>query len=289
MTPFSYFVGEAWRGFRQQRAIATNTLLALVGALLVPAVYLVLFANALDSFHSVESRREMVLFLRDDTSPQTVDSLRARFTPSARSVVYVSKEEAWEEMSRDPVAGQLLEAVGGNPLPASLRVRLDPDRMTYAVLDSIAASLSLEESVEEVQFGGEAVRMLDGVLGTLRWVGLAVGILIGAVVLIVVANTIRMTLVARRETHRVLLLLGADRGFVRLPLVIEGAMACGLSAVLALGFAYGVYLLLAPRLAVLPIFLPVDWMAVYLGVALVLGGFGGVVATVGLASGRRER
>jgi cell division transport system permease protein len=287
--PLSYFAGEAWRGFRQQRAVATNTILALVGALLVPAVYLVLLANALDSFQNVESRREMVLFLRDGTPPETVDSLRSRFTPSARSVVYVSKEEAWEEMSRDPVAGQLLEAVGGNPLPASLRVRLDPDRMTYAVMDSIAASLTHEESIEEVQFGGEAVRVLDEVLGTLRWVGLVVGVLIGAVVLIMVANTIRLTLVARRETHRVLLLLGADRGFVRLPLVLEGALACGLAAGIALALCYTIFLVLGPRLAVLPIFLPPEWMGAFVGVALLLGGFGGMVATVGLGTRPVER
>ncbi len=282
MSPFSYFLGEAWRGFRQQRAVATNTLLALVGALLVPAVFLILLANALDSLRTMENRREMVLFLRDGTPDETVDSLRARFAAHARSVVYVSKEEAWEEMSRDPVAGQLLEAVGGNPLPASLRVRLDPSLMTYQAMDSISASLTGEESVEEVQFGGEAVRVLDGVIGTLRWVGIAVALLIAGVVLVVVANTIRLTIVARRETHHVLLLLGAGGRFVRLPLVLEGAMACAMAAVLALGVSYASFLALGPRLAVLPTFLPLGWMGAFVGVAALLGGFGGLVATVKL-------
>lgn len=289
MSPLAYFLSEAWRSFRQQRAVATNTILALVGALVVPAVFLVVLANVLDSLRAMEDRREMVIFLVDESSAEDVDSLQMRFTPTARSVQYVSKEQAWDEMSRDPVAGQLLDAVDGNPLPASLRIRLDPELMTYESMDSIAASLSNEEIVEEVQFGGEAVRILDRALATLRWVGLALGLLIGVVVLIVVVNTIRLTIVARRETHRILFLLGADAGFVRLPLVLEGVLACLLAAVLALGISYAAFLALSPRLAILPTFLPLDWIGFFAAAAALLGAFGGWLATAGLDARGSER
>ena len=289
MSPLAYFLSEAWRSFRQQRAVATNTILALVGALLVPAIFLVVLANVLDSLRAMESRREMVVFLVDESSVEAVDSLRARFASSARSVQYVSKDQAWAEMSRDPVAGQLLDAVNGNPLPASLRIRLDPELMTYESMDSIAASLTHEEIVEEVQFGGEAVRVLDGVLATLRWVGLALGLLIGIVVLIVVANTIRLTIVARRETHRILFLLGADSGFVRLPLVLEGVLACTLAAVLALAISYAAFLVLSPRLTILPTYLPFAWIAYYAAAAAVLGAFGGWLASTGLEARESDR
>lgn len=289
MSPLAYFVSEAWRSFRQQRAVATNTILALVGALVVPAIFLVVLANVLDSLRLMESRREMVIFLVDESSVEAVDSLRARFDSTARSVQYVSKDQAWAEMRRDPVAGQLLDAVSGNPLPASLRIRLAPERMTYESMDSIAASLTHEQIVEEVQFGGEAVRVLDRVLATLRWVGLALGLLIGIVVLIVVANTIRLTIVSRRETHRILFLLGADAGFVRLPLVLEGVLACTLAALLALGIAYAAFLLLSPRLAILPTFLPLVWIAYFAGAAALLGAFGGWLASAGLEARESER
>ena len=288
MSPLAYFLSEAWRGFRQQRAVATNTLLALIGAFLVPAVFLVLLGNVFNSLHAMESRREMVIFLADGSPDAAIDSLRQRFEPTAQSVQYVSKEDAWDEMSRDPVAGQLLEAVSGNPLPASLRIRLNPELMTYESMDSISASLSSEDIVEEVQFGGEAVRVLDRMLATLRWVGFALALLIGIVVLIVVANTIRLTIVSRRETHRVLLVLGADTSFVRLPLILEGVLACLLASLFALGFTYAAFLIVSPRLAILPSFLPFPWIAYFEFAAALLGAVGGWLATTGLDAKESE-
>ena len=107
-------------------------------------------------------------------------------------------------------------------------------------------------------------------------------LLIGIVVLIIVANTIRLTIVARRETHRVLFLLGADTGFVRLPLVLEGVIACLLAAGLAIGIAYAAFLILSPHLAILPTFLPAAWIAAFAAAAALLGAFAGWLATTGL-------
>lgn len=273
-----YFIREAWRGLWHHRTFTWTALLALVGALVVPGVFLVVLVNTLNAAHSLGDRRELVVFLREGVADSTRETLARRLSGVARSVTYVSKEEAWEEMARELGGSELLEAVGQNPLPASYRVRLRPRYLNYASMDSIATSVGNEEAVEEVQFGGEWVRRLDRFFDTLRVIGFGIGAVIALVVLFVVSNTIRLTVVARREIHRVMLLMGASSRFVRMPLVLEGLLVSVLAAVVALGLLYGLFALLEPRLAVLPVFLPWRWIVAFLLTAGVLGALGSALA-----------
>ena len=180
------------------------------------------------------------------------------------------------------------QAVEENPLPASMRIRLRPEYQSFEQMDSIATVLEQHESVEEVQFGANAVQVMDRLFATLRSTGLSLAVVIGLVVLFVVANTIRLTIVARRDLLRTISVLGASGAFIRVPLILEGVIVCMMASVIALGLIYGLYLLLEPRLAILPAFLPITWMVAYVGAAAILGAFGGIVGMLRLET-RRER
>ena len=105
--------------------------------------------------------------------------------------------------------------------------------------------------------------------------------------LFVVANAIRLTVVARRDIHRVMTLLGASRRFVRTPLVFEGALVSALAAAVSLGITYLIVLGLANRLVVLPGFLPWRWMLSFVGAAALLGILGSLLALTRV--GREDR
>lgn len=277
----AYYLREAWRGLWHHRALTANSLFALTGALIVPAVFLVILVNALSSLDTLGSRREMVIFLNDGIADSTLIEVTQRFEGVADTVVYVSREQAWEEMARELGGSELLDAVGENPLPASLRVWLLPGYRYYESMDSIATSLQEHEAVEEIQFGANEVRVMDRVVATLAWLGLALGVLIALVVLFVVANTIRLTVLARREIHRVMLLMGASGAFVRIPLLLEGVIVCLVASLFALGVVYALFLAVEQRLPVLPEFLPWVWMAAFAAVSGLLGLLGSLMALPG--------
>ena len=166
MGRLSYVFREAWRGLWHHRSLTFTAFLALVGALLVPCVFLVVLVNALSAVHSLGDRREMVVFLRDDAPDSTRQKLEQELAPVARQVRFVSKDEAWDEMAQELGGDELLRAVGENPLPASYRVKLKPGYLHFAAMDSISQAISQTKGIEEVQFGGQWIRRLDRFLET---------------------------------------------------------------------------------------------------------------------------
>ena len=289
MGRIAYMIREAWRGLWYHRSLTFTAFLALVGALLVPCVFLVVLVNALSALQSLGDRREMIVFLQDGTPDSTRRAIGASLAPAARQITYVTKREAWDEMARELGGDELLRAVGENPLPASFRVKLQPAYLHFAAMDSISQAVSQAAGVEEVQFGGQWIRRLDRFLETLRTTGIGIAAVVAAVVLFVVANAIRLTVVARRDIHRVMLLLGASRRFIRSPLILEGALVSALAAATALGLTYLLVLGLANRFIVLPEFLSWQWMLAFVGVAAVLGMFGSALALTRVAREDRTR
>jgi cell division transport system permease protein len=287
MGRLSYLLREAWRGLWHHRSLTFTAFLALVGALLVPCVFGVVLVNALSAVHQLGDRREMVVFLQDDIADTTLKQVEQRLLVVAREIKYVSKEEAWNEFAQELGGDELLRAVNTNPLPASFRVKLKPGYLHYAAMDSLSRAMSQAAGVEEVQYGGQWIRRLDQFLSTLRTTGIGIAAIIGAVVLFVVANAIRLTVVARRDIHRVMVLLGASRRFVRAPLLFEGALVSGLAAVTALGITYLIVIALANRLAVSPTFPPWRWMLAFVAAAAALGVVGSSLALARV--GREDR
>jgi len=212
-----------------------------------------------------------------------------RFDGLADTVVYVSREEAWDEMAQELGGSDLLEAVGENPLPASLRVWLLPGYRHHESMDSIAASLAEHEAVEDIQYGATEVRVMDRVIETLTWIGLGLAALIVLVVLFLVANTMRLTVLARRETHRVMALLGASGAFVRIPLLLEGVIVCLVASLLALGVVYALFLVVEQRLPALPEFLPWEWLAAFVVVSGFLGLLGSILAVTRRSPGENAK
>jgi cell division transport system permease protein len=287
MGRFSYLLREAWRGLWHHRSLTFTAFLALVGALLVPCVFLVVFVNALTAVHQLGDRREMVVFLQDGIDDTTRVSVANRLKPLARQLTFVSKDQAWDEMAKELGGDELLRAVNENPLPASYRVKLEPGYLHYSAMDSLSQAIAKTDGVEEVQYGGQWIRRFDEFLQTLRTTGIGLALVIAAVVLFVVANAIRLTVMARRDIHRVMVLLGASRRFVRGPLLFEGALVSALAALTALGITYLIVLGLANRLAMAPSFLPWRWMLAFAGAAALLGILGSAVALARV--GREDR
>jgi cell division transport system permease protein len=191
----------------------------------------------------------------------------------------VSKQEAWDEFAKELGGDELLKAVGENPLPASIRLKLRPEFLNYASMEKIADALTGEPIVEEVRFGGEWVRRLDQFSASLARINLVVGALVALGVLIVVANTIRLTVVARRELLRILALIGAGPGFLRAPLLVEGVLVAALGALIALGLLAATWAGLDGRPIAL-VFIPWQWALSFVGAAAFLGFAGSLLALV---------
>ena len=279
MNRLGYFITEAWRGMWHHRSLTFTSIASVAGALLTIGIFLLFTANAQRALSTLGDRREVVVYLRDSASLEETTALVSRMNALYGPATFVTKEEAWDEFSRELGGDELLKAVGENPLPASIRLKLRPEFLNFASMERIADTLAGEPAVEEVRFGGEWVRRLDQFADGLTRMNLAVGILVALGVLLVIANTIRLTVVARRELLQIMALVGASPGFLRAPLLVEGVLVAAMAAVLALAVLAGAWSALDGRPIAL-VFLPWRWALAFVGAAATLGLFGSLLALV---------
>jgi cell division transport system permease protein len=272
-----FFFREAWRSFTRHRGLATTAIFSLTASLAVCGVFLLLAHNARVTMNLVGNRREIVVYLRDEVSPSERAAMIARLEQLYGAVTYVTKEQAWQEFSEQVGDASLLEGVDGNPLPASLRIRLKPELLNYRSMEEASKQLAAFPEVEDVRFGGEWVKQLDQVSSGLLQGALVVGLLVALGMVFVLYNTIRLTVLARRPQVEIMSRLGAADRFIATPFVIEAMLQATIAAVLALGVVFAFHETFI--IEVVPIvFLPWTWIAAFLGAALALAWLAAMLA-----------
>ena len=222
---------------------------------------------------SLERELEVAAFLQRGADVEALLT-EIQAWPEVREVRLQSKEEALAQLILDyPYLAEAKDLVG-NPLPDTLRLRLEAPGAVRAV----AERLKRLPGVEGVEYGGELTERLVQVLSGSR---LAMVLLVGLLLLntfFSVMGSIRLSVESRKEALAIMLLVGATRRFIQAPFVLEGTLltlSAGLLAVLAGG---GLYLALSQALQALLPFLPVLgprdllqtgilvlWLAVLLG------------------------
>ena len=264
----TFYFREAWRSFTHHRGLATTAILALTAALTVAGVFVLLAHNARATMRIVGDRREMVVYLKDEVTREEREAMIERLRQLYGEVTYVSKEQAWQDFS-DQVDPQLLESVDGNPLPASLRLKLRPELLNYDSMEQAARQLRQFPEVEDVRFGGEWVRRLDSIGQAIERGAILVGILVALGMVFVLYNTIRLTVLARRPQVEIMSRLGATDRFIATPFILEALLQAAIATVVSLGAVFAVQQAFVAR--VVPIaFLPWSWIAIFLGAVLLL-------------------
>ncbi len=268
----AYYLREAARAFRHHRYLASTAIVVLTAALALTGVFLLLTHNAQVALGMMGDRREMIVYLRDELSAAERDALMGRLHDLYGAVTYVSKEQAWDEMRQQVGDPSLLDAVEDNPLPASLRIKLKPALLAPDSMEAAARQVAQFPEVEDVRYGAEWVRRLDEFGAGLRLGTLAIGLIVAISVVFVLYNTIRLTVLARRQQVEVMSRLGATDRFIAWPFVLEAMFEAGLAAVLALAAVFGLQQALAARLIGV-VFLPPVWALAFVGAAVALAWF----------------
>lgn len=272
-----FFLREAWRSLNAHRGLAMTAIVSLTAALTLCGVFLLLSFNADRTMRAVGDRREMVLYLRDEVSDAEVQALQQRLHDLYGTTTFVSRAQAWEEFSEQIGDPDLLEAVDTNPLPASVRLKLKPELMGYAETEKVARSVREFPEVEDVRYGAEWVQRLDAITEGLKRIALVLGLVVALAIVLVLHNTLRLTVLARRPQVEIMSRLGARDGFIATPFVIEGFMVTVFAALVSLAIVAGRHQVVAMRVSGL-VFLPPVWMLAFVGGAGVLAWAAGSIA-----------
>jgi len=238
---FLFFsVSRAWQGFWRNAAMSLAATATMTLMLMLLAGFWIIQAGFLASLSYVEDKVGVVADVNDGVSEAALNDLEARLSamPEVKSVEYISKAEA-PRRYRDQRAAQGQDDLTGylpnNPLPASLEVKLDRPE-DYGV---VAGFLESDGSIAKVQNIKDTTDRLISITNFLRTFGVVLLGVIGAIVLFIVINTIRLAVLGRAEEIEVMRLVGASDAFIRWPFVFEGALVGLLGAAITLGVLMG--------------------------------------------------
>jgi cell division transport system permease protein len=238
-----FFLREALRGLRRSSAPALAALLTVLLTALVLGVFIPIVQATTGTANEVRGRVVLDVYVKADASPADRSEVQRTLegTANVKSVEFISKNEALEELGRKIETDEAIELLGTNPLPDLFRVTPeDPDRLDVIEDSLMAGGRPALAGIDDVKNReGETDKILSatGLVKALA-AGLAALLVFASIALI--ANTIRLSIFARRREVEVMKLVGATNWFIRWPFVIEGVVVGflgGLLAVLLLAIA----------------------------------------------------
>jgi cell division transport system permease protein len=283
-----FFISEAFGSLRRNYFMTAAALVTVFLSMLVLGIVLV-FASTINLvLRDVERKVEVTVFIKDDVSADQTASLQKEIMgwSEVKTATYVSKEQALERFKQDMKAHpEIWQSLDTNPLPASIEVALkDPAQATI-----VATRLQGRPQIDEVRYGRETAERLLRVTSAIRNVFVVFIILLGVVAVLLISNTIRLSIFARRRAVEIMKLVGATNWFIRWPFVIE-AMTVGLVGALMALVVVGVgasFLLGRLQGSLLFVTMPIQAVPL-LELTLVLLGSGVVIGAIGSAVGLRR-
>ena len=233
----AFFLREALRGLRRSSAPALAALLTVVITALVLGVFIPIVQATTGTANEVRNRVVADVYLKDGATAADRTQVRQELesTSGVKSVEYISKEQALEELGQkvNDVQGKI-DLLGSNPLPSLFRVTPeDPDQLG-AIIDEIApGGHPSMAAVDEVRNRESDTGKILSATGLVKGLGAGMAALLLFASIALIANTIRLSVFARRREVEVMKLVGATNWFIRWPFVIEGMIVGFLGGVLA--------------------------------------------------------
>ena len=256
---------------RGSYAISTVSI-ALVLFLLSGVGYVIW--NLSHAADSIKERMTLYVMLADDATQEVVDAVRYGLTSAegVREVVYVSKEQAATEF-KEFVGSNFEEFLSYNPLPASFEVRLKATESPKALVATLEEQIAGWKGVDEVVYQRGVVDNLDANLGKFRLLVLLFGGALLVISLVLLRNTIRMSVFSRRELINTMKLVGASRSFIKKPFLVDSLWMGVVAALVAMGLFWAMVVALAEGLPFVMLISGAEVMGTICGAILV----GGVV------------
>ncbi|HEY8466040.1 MAG TPA: permease-like cell division protein FtsX [Solirubrobacterales bacterium] len=234
MTRLLFFVSEAFRALRRSAAPSVAAIVTIVVTTLLLGVLIPVLKASEDKTSDVREQIGLNVYLHDDATKAEIDALERKLLAIEHvdGVEFISKNEAAKILA-GRLEGDLrnsLKELKSNPLPASFAIDIDDPDNLRAVSNAIAPVGAdgepepISPAIEEVRDARQDASKITRVTGAVTVVLGILAVLLLVASLLLVGNTIRLSIYARRREVEVMRLVGATNWFIRWPFIIEGVI-----------------------------------------------------------------
>jgi cell division transport system permease protein len=242
-----FFLGEVFRNFTRNAGMQATAIGTVAVTIVLLGTFLYARASLAHIANDAMSQITISVYTVPDATKAQEDALRTAFAKDDRilSSQFIPKSEGLREL-RDRMKGQIDTSVlTQNPLPDKFRLRVrEPEQVPL-----VAAAMKKLPAVQTVDYGQDVVQRLLQIVSVARRAGIGLIALFILVAGIIISNTIRLTVFARRREISIMQLVGATNMYIRLPFICEGLIDGVLGVVLAVGALAIARAMLLPKLA----------------------------------------
>jgi cell division transport system permease protein len=291
MGRLGFFIQEAFRALRRNGAPSMAAIVTTIVTMVLLGVLIPIVQTTQGKSEEVRDQLLLKTFLYDDATGSETAALRQEIEeiPNVKSVDFVSKTEALKILGERLDDPDVLKELNSNPLPASFNVKpddasnLESIRQALTPPDASGNPRPISPIIEDVKDSREEAQRIEQVTGAVKLVLTVITALLVAASLMLVGNTIRLSIYARRREVEVMRLVGATRWFIRWPFMIEGMVVGfvgGLVAILVLWL--GKVTIVDPLSDTFALFAAQDTMSFTLLIAIL---FSAAIAVSAIGSG----
>ena len=242
---FNYVLREGIAGIKRTRLAAFTSMFSLFIAVFLIGVLTRVGFNAYEVSNLLRNQIEVEVFL-EDLDDRSLQDLQGRIAekPEVSNLYYISKDSAAAIFKQDFGFGS--EAMADlNFLPASFRVIVD-ETADVDRIENLVSEIESFAGVDEVKFNIALLKILEARMELLAIIGGSIGLLILLTAMILVFNTIRLTIYAKRDLIRAMKLVGATNSFIRRPFLMEGVIQGFAAGLFASAIIYGLFEWIVP-------------------------------------------
>ncbi|MEE8324359.1 MAG: permease-like cell division protein FtsX [Candidatus Humimicrobiaceae bacterium] len=220
-----YFFSETFTSFKRNFLMGFTAITTVAITLFIVGFFSVLVFDIQSIINSVKGQVELAVYLQDNISPQLNEYIESEINSweETNEIKYISKEQALERFKEQNEGSDILKEIQGNPLPASFEITLnDPEKVELVALRFLDKDGNYIEGIDDVVYGQTYVRRLFSITAIIGTIAFIIIIVLLLATIVLIFNTIRLSIYARRKEIEVMKLVGASNWFVRIPFLFEG-------------------------------------------------------------------
>jgi cell division transport system permease protein len=236
-----HIFGETFLSFKRNFLMGFTAITTVAITLFIVGVFSVLVYDVQSVLNSIESQVEIAVYLKDNISDDLKGYLENEIKnwPEVDSINYVSKDQALEKFKVQNEGSDILKEIQGNPLPASFEIKMkDPQKVEQVALRFIDKDGNNIDGVDEVIYGKSYIKKLFSITAVTGTIALLIIVTLILATMVLIYNTIRLSIYARRKEIEVMKLVGATNWYVRAPFLFEGFFEGFLGAGIAVVMLY---------------------------------------------------
>lgn len=233
-----YLTAEGFKNIWLHRLMTLASICVLVACMLLMGIAVLLTYNIQESFGAIKDNNIVMVYFDEKATDEQAKASQKEIDkiPNVKTTSYVSKEQAADSFRE--TMGNYDEFFENDEF---LPIRIDVTLEDLELYDQTVAKLEKIDNVEHVNFSPELTEKLAGIQRIIYIAGAWIIGLLLVTALVIIANTIRITMASRRLEITIMKAVGATNNFIRFPFIVEGVAFGLISALLTTGILYLVY------------------------------------------------